>query len=235
MNIDQIKLSRANTYLLRGDQNILVDTGNEGELNLINENLKRFDLTLSDISLIIHIHGHGDHCGSTAEIKLKYPHIKSAIHIADNHMCLEGKSDKTINVRLMSKILKPFVSKPFPICNNEILIDNDPRDYGLDAEIIHTPGHTNGSISLLFKDGSAIIGDVLMGGYLGGKFGSEKPNYHYYATNMDEVNKSIEKLLNLDLSNIYVGHGGPLSKNQVKKWYSRQKPNRQQGICNSAA
>lgn len=230
MEIEPIKLSRANSYLLRGDKNILIDTGNDGELNLINENLKKFNLSFTDISYIIHTHGHGDHCGSTAEIKSKFQHIKTVIHKADYHMCLTGKSDKTIDIRLMSKILKPFVSKPFPKFDNDILIDNDYKfslpDYGIDAEIIHTPGHTNGSISILFKNGKAIIGDVLMGGYLGGKFAPTKPDYHYFATDIRQVNNSIEKLLKLNVQTFYVGHGGPLTKNDIIDWYSKQKPNR---------
>lgn len=230
MEIHQIKLSKANSYLLRGNKNILVDTGNEGESNLINKNLKRLNLSLTDISLIIHTHGHGDHCGSSAKLKLDYPHIKTAIHKLDDHMCLNGKSDEIIDIRLMSKILRPFVSKPFPKFNNDILINHESSlnltDYGFDAEIIHTPGHTNGSISIIFKSGEAIIGDVLMGGYLGGKFAPQKPDYHYYATDIAEVNNSIEKLLSFNVNTFYVGHGGPLSKANVEKWFSRQKPNR---------
>lgn len=124
----------------------------------------------------------------------------------------------------MSKILRPFVSKPFPKFKNDILIDANLQldSFGIDAKIILTPGHTNGSISILFDNGVAIIGDVLMGGYFGGKIAPSKPDYHYYATNLSQVNSSIEKLLGLKLTTFYVGHGGPLSYSDVLKWYKRK-------------
>jgi hydroxyacylglutathione hydrolase len=226
MTITPIKLSKSNCYLIQGDKNILVDTGNQGESQLILDNLKQHNLKISDISLILHTHGHGDHCGSTVEL-IKQCKIPTAIHSADNHMCIAGKSDLTLDVRFMSKILKPFVSKPFTKFSNDILIDNDFElaKFGIDADIISTPGHTSGSISILSKDGSAIIGDVLMGGYLGGKIAPTKPDYHYYATNLNQVNNSIEKLLNLKLKTFYVGHGGPLTFDKVLSWYEGKKRN----------
>lgn len=111
--IQQIKLSIANCYLIQGNKNILVDTGIQGESQRIIDYLKKLGLKLQDISLILHTHGHGDHCGSTMELREKYL-IPTAIHKSDNHMCAAGQSDPVIDVRLMSKLLKPFVSKPFP-------------------------------------------------------------------------------------------------------------------------
>lgn len=221
--IRQIKLSKSNCYLVQGKNNILIDTGNEGESQRIIDNLKKYNLSIEDISLILHTHGHGDHCGSTVELQ-KEKNIPTAIHNADDHMCIQGKSDPTIDVRLMSKILRPFVSKPFPKFKNDILIDVDFKlsDFGIDAKIILTPGHTSGSISILFDNGDAIIGDVLMGGYFGGKIAPSKPDYHYYAANLSQVNSSIEMLLDLRLTTFYVGHGGPLSYSDVLKWYKRK-------------
>jgi glyoxylase-like metal-dependent hydrolase (beta-lactamase superfamily II) len=46
--------------------------------------------------------------------------------------------------------------------------------------LIHsTPGHTKGSISLEFDNDGAIIGDIVMGGYMGGQFLAHLPDYHY--------------------------------------------------------
>lgn len=142
-------------------------------------------------------------------------------------MCLNGKSDKTINVRLMSRILKLFVGGPFPAFENDVHI-NDVKafslsDFGIDGELLHTPGHTNGSISILFPNKTAIIGDVLMGGYLGGKLAPTKPDYHYFVTNPAELHQSIELLLSYDIDIFYVGHGGPLQKKDILKWYSKAK------------
>ncbi len=57
-------------------------------------------------------------------------------------------------------------------------------EFGCDAVILETPGHTAGSISLITAAGDAIIGDVIMGGYLGGVLFPGKPNYHYFAEDL---------------------------------------------------
>lgn len=87
-------------------------------------------------------------------------------------MVLNGKSDPTINVRMMSKILKPFMSKPFAPFKADFLIDKNfnLKEFGVNGQVYATPRHTNGSISITFDNKKAIIGDLLMGGYLGRKF-----------------------------------------------------------------
>lgn len=224
--ITQIKLSKSNCYLVRGDKRILVDTGSPNESGRIIEALEKVRVSLSDISLILHTHGHADHCGSTTEL-LAICKIPTAIHIADGHMALKGISDPTINIRLMSKILKPFVSKPFPPFKADFLIDNnfDLKEFGVNGQIYSTPGHTNGSISITFDNKKAIIGDLLMGGYFGGMFFPHLPDYHYFETNPDNVNRSLEKMLLLDVFEYYVGHGGPLTKERIIKWFEKN-PNR---------
>ena len=39
--------------------------------------------------------------------------------------------------------------------------DTDLRDYGVDARVLTTPGHTMGSISVLTSEGDCMIGDLL--------------------------------------------------------------------------
>ena len=222
--ITQIRLSRSNCYLVQGEKSILIDTGNPKESKKIRDALRTIKLQLTDVALVIHTHGHSDHCGSTAEL-MAIKKIPTAIHYADSHMTVKGESDPTISVRLMSKILKPFVSKPFPKfkCDFEIDESFDLTEFGINGKVLSTPGHTNGSITIVFDNRKAIIGDVVMGGYFGGRFLPFKPDYHYYATDLQQVNKSIEKILQLDVDEYLVGHGGPLRKEGIEKWYKQNK------------
>ena len=88
---------------------------------------------------------------------------------------------------------------------------------GINGFIHHTPGHSKGSISIELDNGEAIIGDLMMGGYLGGTFYPQLPGYHYFIDNMDEVRKSIRKTMNFKSEKFYVGHGGPLSRKLIEK------------------
>ena len=65
-----------------------------------------------------------------------------------------------------------------------------------------------------------VIGDLLMGGFLG-KFFRKQPDYHYFASNIEDLNQSIKKVLDLNVVKYYVGHGGPLDKNRVEKWFDK--------------
>lgn len=78
-------------------------------------------------------------------------------------------------------------------------------------------GHTAGSISIVFDDGRAITGDLLMGGVLGGYVLPRIPGYHYYAEDLPQVRRSIRKLLDLGVKQFFPGHGGPLDAAAVEK------------------
>jgi hydroxyacylglutathione hydrolase len=149
----------------------LVDTGSPGEGKKIIRELRKLGVELSDLSLILHTHGHCDHCGSTAEL-IRNHKIPTAIHAGDRAMIENGKNG-TIKTRgLFAKILKPIVDVPFTSFRADIFLDDcsDLCDFGINGKIHSTTGHTPGSVSLVFDNKEAIIGDLLMGGYIGGTF-----------------------------------------------------------------
>lgn len=141
-------------------------------------------------------------------------------------MCTNGVSDPVHNTRLFSRLLRLAINPSFPRFTNDSIVQGERsnllRQLGIAADIIHTPGHTPGSISIVADDGQAIIGDVLMGGILGGKLLAQRPAYHYYVTNMDELRVSITRLLETNSHTFYVGHGGPLSRHSVAAWFGRR-------------
>lgn len=216
--IHKIKLKISNCYLVEGDKKILVDTGSPDEGQTIISELKKLGIELSDISLILHTHGHSDHCGSTTEL-IKKHRIPTAIHSADCHMTENGKNDFLKTTRLIAKFIKPFVDKPFPTFKSDFFIDeySDLKSFGVNGIIHSTKGHTNGSISIEFDNREAIIGDVMMGGYMGGEFFPYLPDYHYFADDIKEIDKSISKILKFNADKFYVGHGGPLNRERIEK------------------
>lgn len=122
----------------------------------------------------------------------------------------------------MGSIIKPFVVVPFPPFEPDILIDQfaDWHSYGFNARIFSTPGHTKGSVSIQLDNQEAIIGDVLMGGYLG-LFFLGKLDYHYFIEDFSSIHKSIRTLLKLRFDKYHVGHGGPLLYSALEKKFSR--------------
>jgi glyoxylase-like metal-dependent hydrolase (beta-lactamase superfamily II) len=221
--IHKIKLSVSNCYLVQGDKNILVDTGSPNEEHKIIKAINDLGFQLSNIALILHTHGHSDHCGSTKELIQRHK-IPTAIHSADSHMTKNGRNDFLKPIRPIAKFIKPFVDKPFLPFESDMHIDsyNDLKSFGINGFIHSTPGHTTGSISIEFDNHEAIIGDIMMGGFFGGELLPHLPDYHYFAEELIEIRSSINKVLTFNSSTYYVGHGGPLTKERIKNRFKEK-------------
>jgi glyoxylase-like metal-dependent hydrolase (beta-lactamase superfamily II) len=68
-----------------------------------------------------------------------------------------------------------------------------------------------------------IIGDLLMGGMLGGAFFPGRPGYHYFIEDLTVLHRSIERVLDRPVQRYWVGHGGPLQAKDVRNWYLRKR------------
>jgi hydroxyacylglutathione hydrolase len=218
--VHQIKLRISNCYLVAGESLVLVDTGSPGEAQKILKAVRRLGYDPGNISLIVHTHGHPDHCGSTREL-VNILKIPTAIHSLDRHMAIRGIGDRVTPIRLMASIIKPFVVVPYPPFEPDILIDHftDWHSFGINARMHHTPGHTKGSVSIQLDNQEAIIGDVVMGGYLG-MILPGKPDFHYFVEDFSAIQYSIRYLLKWQCEKYHVGHGGPLLHAAMEKRFS---------------
>jgi glyoxylase-like metal-dependent hydrolase (beta-lactamase superfamily II) len=94
----------------------------------------------------------------------------------------------------------------------DILVDEgaDLAAYGLDAQVLHTPGHTTGSIAILTADGDLFAGDTLM---------NAKKSFIVsgWAQDHDELASSIERLMALPIRTVYPGHLKPFPMAQFLK------------------
>lgn len=216
--IVQIRLGISNVFLVRDERSILVDSGRPKDAEKITAALKEHGVALADLALILHTHGHWDHCGSTRQLKERTK-APVAIHAADADKLRRGDNGVLHATCLTGFLLKPLLRPSFPSVEPDVLLEDGMRlnAYGIRAKIIHTPGHTAGSVSLLTQENEVIAGDLLMGGYLGGKIWRTRPNLHYFAENLTALRSSLQNLLDLGPSRIYVGHGGPLDPSAVRK------------------
>jgi hydroxyacylglutathione hydrolase len=203
-----------NMYAVKSEAGvILVDTGYPGQGQEIIIKLHRLAIKMTDIKLIIITHAHIDHYGGAYELKriLKVP---VAIHESDADVLING-----IDYPLKPHQLKgKFIAGIFKLKYNkakhlfipfrpDILIDSktDLRQYGFNGSIVETPGETPGSISLLFEDGQAIVGDLLNRGILW-----ERPGYPPYPQNLSDIKESLRILLGYYPEVLYTGHTKPV-------------------------
>ena len=138
---------------------------------------------------------------------------------------LKTGTNGTVNpINFSAAIYKQLLVKPFEPSQPDLEIDKEMtlKEFGVNARVVFTPGHTKGSLSILLGNKEAIIGDVMMGGFMGGNLFPARPMVHYFFENFSEVRSSIKKVIEYKPSKLYVGHGGPLSLDAVISRFSNQ-------------
>ena len=162
-------------FLVRGETGaVLVDTGMPGQGGQILDALAAHGVKPEDIRLILITHGHVDHIGSARELRERTG-SPVAVHAGDA-AALRGEEDlaatATPTSRLFGTLMRlgARLAPPGPdsALEPDIVFDTAWRldAYGVAGEIIPTPGHSPGSISLFLDNGEVIVGDLVMGGIL---------------------------------------------------------------------
>jgi glyoxylase-like metal-dependent hydrolase (beta-lactamase superfamily II) len=114
----------------------------------------------------------------------------------------------------MMKISMPFV-KLHKTSVDLVLEDKEfsLESYGIHGNILYTPGHSLGSMSLLLETGEAFVGDLAMSGFpkLVGK------GMSIFAEDIDAVKKSWRLLLSRGAKWIYPAHGKPFRAEDLER------------------
>jgi hydroxyacylglutathione hydrolase len=216
-SVHTLRLSLSNAFLIRGERPILVDAGSVGEADRIIAAIRGKGVEPHTLALILLTHGHLPVTGSAGELRRRTG-APIAIHAADAEMLRMGHNaplrPTCFTARLAAPIVQGGRGEP---THPDLILDGERslRDIGIDGRIIETPGHTAGSISLLLKEGNAVVGDLLMGGYLGGRVRRRVPNTAYFQEDDDAARQSLRMILGSGARTLYVGHGGPLAAEQV--------------------
>lgn len=212
-SIEAIPLRFVNAYVIRGERSVLVDTGFPGMADILLNELKKRDIFMQDISLIVLTHGHPDHAGSAATLQ-KRLQVPVAIHRLEVEWMRSGQTHLPRPIRPFGYVVKAITKPTIDPFEPDIVFEDgmDLTQYGVEGQIIHTPGHSPGSISILHPDGNCIAGDVLAGSL----WRSDSPLYPFLAEDVPLLHHSIAKLLQLPIQKVYFGHGFPSTAQQVR-------------------
>jgi glyoxylase-like metal-dependent hydrolase (beta-lactamase superfamily II) len=208
VTIRTLRLKMSNVHLALSRKAVLFDSGSPGEAPRIRAWLDALGVRPAAIVLT---HAHADHAGCARALR-EATGAPICLAPGDWPAAAAGRNAPLHPVRLSAWPLKHLVPDRFPAFRPDIALDRPDAlaDLGLDARLLATPGHTAGSVSAVFPDGQAIVGDVLMGGYLGGAIRPSAPRSHYFADDPPGNAESLRRLIAQGATRLHVGHGGPL-------------------------
>jgi hydroxyacylglutathione hydrolase len=207
-----------NCYLVLNSENlVLVDTGMPGSAGKIINYIQKIGKKPTDLKYIILTHADIDHIGSAVELK-KISGAKLIIHSSDAEV-LSGQRRPRVHRGFFSRLLS-FISPLIPVKHvaADIILKENRDIEGL--KLIHTPGHTAGSLCVYRPADVLMVGDAVRSDSAG------NPRPPMMDLSDEQTRASLNLISSLDFQVLLVGHGAPVRGNapqKLKEMISRMK------------
>ena len=205
--IDRVDgLRVGNAYLVRGaDGLLLIDSGTPGSAKRILAAIEQTGGRPGDLRYIVLTHWHVDHVGGAAELRRRTG-AQVTIHALDAPV-LTGEVRPPKGRRAMAAIERLLrLERLVP----DILLSGGEMIAGL--EIIHVPGHTDGSIVLRRDDGVLFSGDAL----IADRHGRARDPDLSLALDPARAVASAARIRALPHTLLLAGHGAPVPADETQ-------------------
>ena len=184
--------NNCNSYFIDGPKRILIDPGHRAMFDHVEKGLKDLGLAVADIDLIICTHGHPDHLEAVQ--MFKGSNTLFTLHE------IEWQWIDTVG-RPMGAALGIDIDAIKP---DFFLQEGDLSLADIEMQVIHTPGHSPGSVCLYWSDQKVLFtGDVVFKEGLGR---TDLPG-----GDGAKLKASIKRLAELDVEWLLSGHGDVIS------------------------
>jgi hydroxyacylglutathione hydrolase len=178
--------NNCNTYLLEGGKRILIDPGHAHLFQHVEEGLSGLGLSLEDIDFVVVTHAHPDHLEGLRKFQGK----PALIALSEMEMGFVRGVATRYGEALGIPHFEPHV-----------LLREGECDVGdIHLQVIHTPGHSPGSICLHWPQKKALFtGDVV---FYQGVGRTDLPG-----GNGEDLKQSIRRIAQIDVEYLLPGHG----------------------------
>jgi glyoxylase-like metal-dependent hydrolase (beta-lactamase superfamily II) len=201
-DVHALRLIGVNAFLILGEEPTLIDAGHRGSGAMLRRQLAALDHQVTDITRIVCTHGHPDHIGGVQEIA-RASGAKVLMHPADMER-LRIRFREVIRGRpVPGAIIAYLTQAPTDVIAAQ---EGDVLPVLGGLRVLHTPGHTPGSICLYSATRRLlIVGDLLQ--RMRGEV--TLPNY-FFTDDMPLARRSIARLAELDVETILFSHYPPV-------------------------
>ena len=212
VEIHPLDVGFTNCFVIKGEGAILVGGGAPGKKRAFMRAMEAIPMDPREIQLIVVTHGHFDHHYSASELQ-EITGAPIAMHMSDKESIEKGSklmpgglSPWGSLVSALLRMMAPFLRmKSLEV---DVVIGDEGlslEEYGVSGRIIHTPGHTEGSVSVLLDSGEAFVGDIAMNA-IPLRLGPGLPILGY---DMERVKERWRALLREGAETVYPSHGNP--------------------------
>jgi glyoxylase-like metal-dependent hydrolase (beta-lactamase superfamily II) len=127
----------------------------------------------------------------------------------------------------MATLLKKFAIDPtYEAFKPDRVVERELRlgEWGIAGRVYQLPGHTPGSLVVELDDGRSFVGDMMLGGYLGGALMPQRAGEHYFHADRHRNFENIHTLLKGPGKLFFLGHGGPVTRESVVAAFGSGEP-----------
>ncbi|MCF8142410.1 MAG: MBL fold metallo-hydrolase [Deltaproteobacteria bacterium] len=182
--------NNCNAYFIDNGKRILIDPGHYHLFDHVRDELDRLSLSPEDMDMVIITHGHPDHM--------------EGVRIFQDTDAVVAVSSREME---FIQTVAPHYGAALGIPDFEpqiLLQEGDLKVGDLVFEVIHTPGHSPGSICLYWPERKVLFtGDVVFNNGIGR---TDLPG-----GNGEALKESIQKISRLDVEYLLTGHGDIVS------------------------
>lgn len=215
-----IRLGSAHCYFLPSSNGgVLIDAGIHNKHNHLKSVLLAHEYDIRDIHYIILTHTHHDHVGSLSDIK-RMSGAKIIVHREEAGFLQKGRTPLPKGTFLWTKTMvrigKLLRIGSYPAVTPDFIIADELQlsEFDFSLDIISTPGHTSGSLTIIVDEELAFVGDTM--------FNIRHDTvFPPFANDESALLSSWNRLLGTSCHTFFPGHGRPIEREKLEHSYQK--------------